>query len=364
MKIAVYAIAKNEEKHVARFMASTAGAGADGVFVLDTGSGDGTAAALESAGAVVKRAPAGLCESFRFDAARNLALHLVPGDYEACVVLDLDEVLSPGWRDAVEAAWRPGETASATCRVISSRDARGRPNAVYWGKRIHGRSGWFWKYPAHNLVVPFIPDVPASWANEAAAVTIEHFPDKEKSRDDRLGLLELAVRENPHESRPSHYLGREYFFRGDLDRAEVELKRHLTLTLGAWHGDRAASMRFLGWIENRCNNPAGAIAWFLRECAESPADREPWVDLAQAYHDAGDHAGSYFAAKRALAIGERPRDAITYGYAWGERPYDLAALSAWRLGLKDEARAFGEAALKLAPDDARLKNNLELMRKN
>ncbi|NLE56825.1 MAG: tetratricopeptide repeat protein, partial [Planctomycetes bacterium] len=179
---------------------------------------------------------------------------------------------------------------------------------------------------------------------------------------DRLALLELAVLENPHEARPSHYLGREYFYRGDYSKAEAELKRHLTLEQGAWHGDRAASMRFLGWIENRRKNPTGAIAWFLREAAESPGDRGPWVDLAQAYHDAGNVAGCYFAARQALSIAQRPRDVITYGYAWGERPYDLAALAAWRLGLKDEARAFGEAALKLASDDARLKNNLDLMR--
>ena len=97
MKIAVYAIAKNEAKHVQRFMASTKGA--DGVFVLDTGSTDDTVKALIAAGAKVEQR---FVEPWRFDTARNTALAMVPVDIDACVILDLDEVLVPGWRAALE----------------------------------------------------------------------------------------------------------------------------------------------------------------------------------------------------------------------------------------------------------------------
>jgi len=356
MKIAVYSISHNEEKHVDRFMASTKGA--DGVFVLDTGSTDGTVTSLETAGAIVKLAPPDICASFRFDTARNLALHMIPGDFEACVVLDLDEVLSPGWREHIENIWQTGKTSSAICQVISAYDSKGQPDIIYWGRRLHSRSGWFWKYPAHVLIVPFIPDIPVQWASPEEALTIEHFPDKTKSRSNRLALLELGVQENPHDARPSHYLGREYFYRGDYDKAKTELQRHLTLSQGAWYGDRAASMRFLGWIDYRFHDIPKAIAWFLRAAAESPNNRDPWVDLAQAYYDTGDFIGCYFAAKQALKITERPRACITYGYAWNDRPYDLASISAWNLGLKDEARILCEEAFKLAPGNERIKNNL------
>ena len=53
MKIYVYAIAKNEEKHVKRWMNSVREA--DGVFVLDTGSEDNTAELLKSEGATVEK---------------------------------------------------------------------------------------------------------------------------------------------------------------------------------------------------------------------------------------------------------------------------------------------------------------------
>ena len=53
MKIAVYAISKNESKFVDRFMDSIKDA--DGIFVLDTGSTDDTVLKLEQRGAIVSK---------------------------------------------------------------------------------------------------------------------------------------------------------------------------------------------------------------------------------------------------------------------------------------------------------------------
>ena len=75
MKIYVYAICKNESKFVNRFMDSVADA--DGVYVLDTGSTDGSAEMLRERGAVVKTE---IISPFRFDSARNKSLALVPDD--------------------------------------------------------------------------------------------------------------------------------------------------------------------------------------------------------------------------------------------------------------------------------------------
>ena len=75
MKIVVYAICKNEAGYAERWMASMAEA--DGVYVLDTGSTDGTAERLRALGAVVVEERV---EPWRFDTARNRSLELVPGD--------------------------------------------------------------------------------------------------------------------------------------------------------------------------------------------------------------------------------------------------------------------------------------------
>ena len=105
MKVSVYAICKNESRFVGRWMDSMSEA--DGVYVLDTGSEDDTAALLRARGASVE------CEvisPWRFDAARNRALELVPEDTDICVSTDLDEFFHPGWRALLEAAWTPGTT--------------------------------------------------------------------------------------------------------------------------------------------------------------------------------------------------------------------------------------------------------------
>ena len=90
-KICVYAITKNEEAFVDRWMDAVNEA--DGVFVADTGSTDGTVARLRARGAIVHEETV---TPWRFDTARNIALSHVPEDADICVSNDLDEVFEPG----------------------------------------------------------------------------------------------------------------------------------------------------------------------------------------------------------------------------------------------------------------------------
>ena len=102
MKIAVYAIALNESKHVARFC--EAARDADLIVVADTGSTDDTAELLIGHGAQLRYVSV---KPWRFDDARNALLAMLPEDIDVCVSLDLDEVLQPGWRQEIERVWTP-----------------------------------------------------------------------------------------------------------------------------------------------------------------------------------------------------------------------------------------------------------------
>ena len=93
MKVAVYAICKNEEQFVDRWMDSMGEA--DQVVVLDTGSTDGTVERLRARGAEVTVEQ---IRPWRFDRARNRSLALVPEDVDICVCTDLDEVFHPSRR--------------------------------------------------------------------------------------------------------------------------------------------------------------------------------------------------------------------------------------------------------------------------
>ena len=99
MKLYVYAICRDEAKFAARWMASMSEA--DGVYVLDTGSADGSPERLEQLGAHVFRRA---IQPWRFDDARNLSLELTPEDGDLYICTDLDEIFDPGWRQALERA--------------------------------------------------------------------------------------------------------------------------------------------------------------------------------------------------------------------------------------------------------------------
>ena len=99
-KIYVYAICKNEEIFIERWVNSMKEA--DGKFVLDTGSTDKTGEKLKSLNVNVKVEK---IESWKFDVARNKSLELVPNDADICVCTDLDEVFEKDWRKKLEEIW-------------------------------------------------------------------------------------------------------------------------------------------------------------------------------------------------------------------------------------------------------------------
>ena len=106
MKISVYAICKNEEMFVDRWMDSMSEA--DEVVVLDTGSEDATVQQLRARGAKVTQE---IIRPWRFDAARNRSLELVSEDADVCICTDLDEVFaSKGWQKEIEKHWVNGIT--------------------------------------------------------------------------------------------------------------------------------------------------------------------------------------------------------------------------------------------------------------
>ena len=99
-KICVYAICKNEEKFIERWVNSMKEA--DKIYVLDTGSTDKSVELLKKLGVEVKEE---VITPWRFDVARNKSLEMLPQDTDICVCTDLDEVFNPGWREKLEEIW-------------------------------------------------------------------------------------------------------------------------------------------------------------------------------------------------------------------------------------------------------------------
>lgn len=337
MKIAVYTIVKNEEQFIKRWAESCEEA--DIRVVVDTGSSDNTVKLAEDCGCTVYEIKV---DPWRFDVARNMALGLIPEDVDYCISLDADEILLPNWKKCFKSLSK-GVT-RPRYKYVWSFNPDGSEGLVYNGDKIHSRHGYYWKHPVHEALYPSAEEI-QEWFN----LEIHHHPDSTKSRNQYLPLLELSVEEDPDNDRNQFYLAREYLFKKDSEKAIKHFLKHLELS--KWNPERATSMRYLSQLTQERQY------WLLRAVAEAPDRREPWIDLALYYYETANWPSCYAACKQALGIKEKPLEYLCEQASWGELPYDLCSIASWHLGLRNESLEHILQALKINPNDDRLKSN-------
>ena len=380
LKIVVYAIAHNEGKFLDRWIASMSEA--DDIVVLDTGSTDGTVERLRELGAKVevkryrkwstideyKEIIAEGGTPWRFDWARNdsieLANRLVP-DADILVCTDPDEVLLPGWRNKLEDAWLAYTKAhngvpptTAQYEYVWNFNPDGSDGTKFLYEKVHSPTCALWAHPVHEIL---------SYKGEKRMVRVEgmrleHHPDPTKSRGQYLHLLELSVEDDPDDDRNMHYLGREYMFYRRWDDAIATLKRHLALPRAQWRAERAASMRFIARCYAAKGDDVQQELWLRRAVMEEPTQREAALELAELLHTRKDWQSLVRACEVCLAVKDRRLTYLTRAECWGSRPYDLYAIGLWYTGRRKEAVAANMEAMRLSPNEQRLKDNDKLMR--
>lgn len=341
-KIAVYSIARQEEKHVERWYRSTQQA--DVHVLVDTGSTDRTIEIAKSLGITVHQIH---IEPWRFDDARNASLALVPKDVDYCVAMDLDEIMLPGWYEALQRAHRDG-TDRPEYRFITAWDADGKPVTEFNGFRIHRRNGMRWVYPIHEVLECY----DGTETRKVYKFESHHLPDGDKPRD-YLPMLIKAVEANP-DSRNLYYLAREYFGHMQLVEAKETLDRYLEVS--EFPAERSFAMRMMA----KCQ-PLQEEEWLMKAMEEHPS-RESILALANYYYKNQRWAECNLVAHKSLEATERSTGFLTEEWAWGHMPYDLIAVSAWRLGKYQEAYEYGKKAVQIAPDIEQLKSNLDIFK--
>lgn len=353
LKIAVYAICKDEESFVDRWMDSMGEA--DMIVVADTGSTDRTVEKLKLRGACVYDI---YVNPWRFDVARNISLNLVPGDVDICVCTDLDEVLEPGWREKLETVWTP-ETTRLRYMYTWKFNTDGSRGLTYWYDKIHHRHGYRWVGPVHE-VLSYSGENKEAYASEPA-VQLNHFPNPGKSRGQYLPLLELSKKENPSDSSTVFWLGREYMYHRQYDRCMDTLKEHLGLPTATWDQERAASMRYI----SRCLKAKGDVVeakkWLYKAIAECPNTREAYVEMAQLGYEQKDWELVCHMVDEALKIKDKPASYLVEESSWNWTLYDLGAIACYWLGMYKKSKELAERATSMNPGDERLKNNLRLI---
>jgi tetratricopeptide (TPR) repeat protein len=343
MKIAVYAISKNEQAFVERFCKSAELA--DYIVIADTGSTDNTVQLAQQSGAQVHQIS---IKPWRFDKARDVALALVPPDADVCISLDLDEVLEPGWREEIERVWKP-----ETTRLRYKFDW-GSGIAFYYEK-IHHRVGYHWHHPCHEYPVPDVRTTEV-WAH-TDKLLVTHHPDPTKSRGQYLDLLHLAITEDPQCPRNGFYYARELSFYQRWQEAIDACNRYLKLPGATWNNERAYAYRVMSDSYWALGDRENAIKHARLSCCEAPGTREPWMSLAMLCYQTQQWEECFASCKNALAITNKELVYTMDPKVWGSLPHDLCAISAYNLGLLSVAKEQITQALVHNPQDARLLAN-------
>lgn len=346
MKIAVYAISKDEILHCERWAEATKDA--DYRIVADTGSTDGTQEKLRELGVTVHQVHV---KPWRFDMGRNASLALVPDDVDVCLQLDMDEVPELDFFKKVRKYWKPG--ADMGWITMKTDDNK-------WERdRLHTRWNWIWKYNIHEVNVWYGEGEPVDC--DVRKAVIHHLPDNSKSRGQYLPMLEAGVKEYPTDPRIWTYMTREYFFYEKWQ--EVIDSATKKLELGGWEVESAAVCRWAGEAAHQLGDEEKARYWYDKGAEILPEQGEPQFGVAMDAYRKQEWQRCLDAALNAL---ESPRS-NHYCYeaaVWNWKAYDLAGIAAYNLKHIDEAITFTQEAIKAdGPESERIKRNLEFFKK-
>lgn len=343
MKIAVYAICKNESKFINRWYNSMKEA--DGIYVLDTGSTDNSVELLKSLNVnVVSK----IISPWRFDVARNLSLQLVPEDYDLCVCTDIDEVFNEGWRKIIEDNYKPGTTRiKYTYNWFIENNI---PKVFFWSEKIHIRNNYKWVYPVHEIL-RYDGKEKELYLND---LILNHYPDRNKSRSSYLKLLELSVKENPDDDRALHYLGREYMYYSKWDVAIEILTKHLNLC--KWDLEKNASMRFIARCYKYKKCIKEARDWYQKAIDLSPNMRDAYIELALLEYEQKNYDEVIKLCDNALKITDCKKLYINEVFSWDHTVYDLLSLAYYYKGNYKEAFKNINKALEITNDERLVKN--------
>ena len=352
-KVCVYAISKNEEKFVERWVNSMKEA--DEIYVLDTGSKDKTLKKLKKLGVHVTKK---IIKPFRFDIARNKSLELVPKDTDICVCTDLDEVFEKGWREKLENIWN-GATRIAY-NYNWSLDENNNPLVNFYIEKIHSRNDYIWTHPVHEIL-SYVGENKEikKYTND---ITLNHYPDNTKSRSNYLPLLELSIKENPNDDRNMHYLGREYMYYGKWNESIDTLIRHLNLKNAVWKDERCASMRFISRCYQALNRYEEAKMWLDKACKESPYLRDPYVERALLEYKLQNWANVEIYCKEALKIENHTKNYINEIFSWDYTIFDLLSISTFYQNNLEEALLYSNLALDMDKNNPRLIQNNKIIK--
>ena len=341
MKLSACMIVKNEEEYLPRALNNLIGV-VDEICILDTGSTDRTIEIAEKYGAEIKTGG----DAMHKGQSRNQSIEMATGDY--VIILDADETIRNPFdvRDHIELT-------RADVYYIRLAFMNGdQPTLQYSQARIFKRGAVQYKYRAHEIPV-WDKSAKVNWST----LVWEHRPPADRVERKKLYALErllLDVKENPQESRPLYYLGRQYYYLGQYHPAIENLQKYIDFE------DAGHDLADAHYYQAICYEKIGFTNWAIesiyKAIAIKPKHREYWSKLAEFYKQ--DESELAYACLRFVEKLPAP----TWDYRWekyyGAEYYDTLALAAYKCEDYRAALKAGIKAVQLS-NDPRLKKNLD-----
>ena len=225
--------------------------------------------------------------------------------------------------------------------------------------KAHSRHDFEWRHAIHEW--PYYIGKDPHKQVFAEGMVLNHLPDKSKQRGFYLPLLEKAAEEEADSPRMAYYLGREYMYAQEWNKCIATLKRYLSLPNSTFREERAAAMRWIAISYASLGDNRQAYAWYYRAIAEAPDMRDAYVEMARLAYRLKDWPCALHMVEAALKIKEPSTAFYNQGYAWDQTPYDLGCIAAYYLGAKERALELARRAAEMAPNDERIKKNLEII---
>ncbi len=270
--VSLCVIVKNEAANIERCLRSAAGIAGD-VVVLDTGSTDETVSIARSCGARVFRAP----WENDFSKARNAAI-----EHARCgwvLVLDADEELGAGWRDALRGLLGPSDAAGFRVVVenLLPADEVARATEAWSVRLFRNVAGYRYENAIHEQVRGPIERL-GGRVDELEVRIVHHgylsTSAQGESRVARnVALLLEELRRLPRDAWVHYHLGIAQKSAANERAAQKHLREALALDRGSLDVDaKGRASCALAQIELAAGRNAKAVVFALRSLAADPGN--------------------------------------------------------------------------------------------
>ncbi len=362
LKVAIYAICKNEKQFVDKWIESMNEA--DYIVVLDTGSTDGT---YEKLLEYMKKDPKKYIVAqkrynpWRFDTPRNDAMMLCPKDTDVYFSTDLDEWLEPGWYDILVSKWIKGKTQRGDYTYVWSHMEDGTNGRVFFYNKMHNKD-WIWKYPVHELLWNVNTKTEMYDYSESIffgnEIVLHHYPDPTKSRGNYLSLLELRAQENEDDYYGLIYLGHEYSYKGFYEKS-IETLNKVIEKYKPGSVEAASCYLFIGDNYTSLKDFDNAYNSYRKAISIEPTYIEPYLNLGKLLIEYKKYYEAIGFIKQGLVESYRHYTWLERDRSWLDEPYDLLSLAYYYSCNKKESLIYAVKAYSKNRSDKRLKNNIE-----